>query len=125
MKIAVIIVRTLVGLLFFVSAIGFFFNLMPQPEFSGPVKLFVVGMGASGYMFPVLKTIELICGIAFITGRFVPLATVIIFPITLNILLFHSFLAPEGVAIPILLFAANLFLAYAYRKNYETLVVVK
>jgi uncharacterized membrane protein YphA (DoxX/SURF4 family) len=125
MKIAVIIVRILVGLLYLVSAIGFFFNLMPQPELSGPAKLFVVGMGASGYMFPVVKVIELICGIALISGRFVPLATVVIFPITVNILLFHGVMAPEGVAIPVFLFVANLFLAYVYRKNYETLVVAK
>jgi putative oxidoreductase len=125
MKIAVIIVRTLVGLLYFAFSIAFFFKLMPQPELSGPVQLFMVGMGASGYMFPIVKAIELICGIAFITGRFVPLATVVIFPITVNILLFHGFLAPEGLVVPIFLFAANLFLAYAYRKNYETLVVAK
>jgi putative oxidoreductase len=125
MKIAVIIVRTLIGLLFLVSAIGFFFNLMPKPALGEGAMAFVMGLGASGYLMPLVKVIEILCAIAFISGRFVPLATVVIFPITLNILLFHAVLAPEGVAVPIFLFIGNLFLAYAYRKNYESIVVSK
>jgi putative oxidoreductase len=48
MKIAVIIVRTLIGILFLVSVIGYFFKLMPQPELGENAKLFVVGLDASG-----------------------------------------------------------------------------
>jgi uncharacterized membrane protein YphA (DoxX/SURF4 family) len=125
MKIAVIIVRTLMGLLLLVSAISFFFNLMtPQPMSEG-ATLFVTGMVASVYLFPVIKVLEIIVGLAFVFGRFVPLATVVIFPIVLNIVLFHAFLAPDGMAAPIFLLAGNLFLAYVYRKNYETLVAAK
>jgi putative oxidoreductase len=51
MKIAVIIVRTLMGLLFLVSAIGFFFNLLPQPKMSEGATLFVTGMAASNICF--------------------------------------------------------------------------
>ena len=124
MKIAIIVVRIVMGLLFLVSAIGFFFNLMPQPELSDPAKLFVGGLGASGYVLPLVKVIELLCAIALLTGKFVPLATVVIFPITVNILLFHAFLAPEGMLVPVLLFLSNLFLAYAFRRNYEMVLSV-
>jgi len=55
-------------------------------------------MEATVYLMPLLKVTELLCGLAFISGRFVPLATVVIFPITLNILLFHTFLAPGRFA---------------------------
>jgi putative oxidoreductase len=123
MKIAVIIVRTLIGILFLVSVIGYFFKLMPQPELGEGARLFVVGLDASVYLMPVVKVIELLCAIAFISGRFVPLATVVIFPITLNIILFHGFLAPDEMAIPAFLFLGNLFLAFYHRKNYQSLVV--
>jgi putative oxidoreductase len=76
-------------------------------------------MAASGYLLPVVKGIELLCAIAFLTGRFVPLATVVIFPITLNILLFHGVLAPDSLIVPIGLLLGNLFLAYAYRQHYQ------
>ena len=78
MKIAIIVVRTLMGLLFVVSAIGYFFNLMPQEKMSEGASLFVGGMVASVYIFPVVKVIETLCGLAFISGKFVPLATVVI-----------------------------------------------
>jgi putative oxidoreductase len=119
MKIAVIVVRIIMGLLFLVSVIGFFFKLMPQPKLGEGAMLFVTGMMATGYLMPVVKGIELLCAIAFLTGRFVPLATVVIFPITINIVLFHSVLAPDSLIVPAVLLLGNLFLAYVYRKNYE------
>lgn len=125
MKIAVIIVRTLMGLMFLFSSIVVLFNLMPQPELKGDVKLFNEGMKASVYLMPLIKIIELLCGIAFISGRFVTLAAVVIFPIIINILMFHIFLAPEGLPVAILLLLGDLFLAYNYRENYKTLFAAK
>ena len=125
MKVAVVIIRIVLGLLFLVSSLGFFFNFMPQPELGEGAKLFFTGLIASQYVMPVVKTIELLCAFAFLSGRFVPLATVIIFPITINIVLFHAFLAPEGMAVPVILLLANLFLAYRYRENFQSVLAVQ
>lgn len=125
MKIAVIIVRILMGLMFLFASVVVLFKLMPVPEMHGAVKVFNEGLAASIYLVPLLKVIELLCAIAFITGRFVPLATVVIFPITLNIFLYHAFIASEGLPVAIFLLAGNLFLAYAYRENYRTLLAPK
>ena len=125
MKIAAIIVRILMGLLFLFSSIVVLFKLVPQPELKGGAKLFTEGMAASVYFMPLLKVTELLCAIAFLSGRFVPLATVVIFPITLNIVLYHTFLAPEGLPVAISILLGNLFLAYVHRKNYATLLVAK
>jgi putative oxidoreductase len=125
MKIAVIIIRILIGLLFLMSSIGFFFHLFPQPELKGAVKVFSDGMIASIYLFPLVKVVELLCALSYITGRFVTLANVVIFPNVLNIVLYHAFLMPSGLPIALLLLLGNLFLAYAYRKNYATLFAIK
>lgn len=125
MKIAIIIVRILMGLLFLFSSVVVLFSLAPEPELTGKMKLFNDGMAASVYLMPLVKVVELVCAIAFLTGRFVPLATVVIFPITVNILLFHTFLAPEGLPVAVFVFLGNLFLAFTYRRNYQTLVVAK
>jgi putative oxidoreductase len=125
MKIAVIIIRTLMGLLFLFASVVVLFKLVPQPELQGDVKIFNEGMAASRYLMTLIKVTELLCAIAFITGRFVPLATVVIFPITLNIFLYHAFLAPEGMVIATLLLLGNLFLAYAYREKYKPLLTAK
>ena len=125
MKTAVIIVRVLVGLLFVFSSIVVLFDLVPTPELTGRVKIFQDGLDASGYLMSLIKITELICGILFISGRFVPLATVVIFPVVLNIFLFHVFLAPEGLPVAIFLLFATLFLAYANRNHYKNLFVAK
>lgn len=85
----------------------------------------MAGIMASGYLMTFIKVTELVCAIAFLIGRFVPLATVVIFPITLNILLTHIFVAPEGILTAALLLIGNLFLAWYYRKNYEPLFAMK
>jgi uncharacterized membrane protein YphA (DoxX/SURF4 family) len=125
MKIAVIIVRILVGLMFLSSSAYVLFKLGPIPEPKGDIKVFMDGIKVSVYLLPFIKITELVCSIAFITGRFVTLATVVIFPIMINIVLFHLFLGPEDLITVIPLLAGVLFLAYANRKNYVSLFAVK
>ncbi|WP_183559214.1 DoxX family membrane protein [Mucilaginibacter sp. SP1R1] len=125
MKIAVIIVRILVGLMFLASSIVVLFKLVPTPPLQGNVKIFMDGVNAAVYLLPLIKITELVCSIAFITGRFVTLATVVIFPIMINIVLFHAFLSPGDLVTVIPLLAGVLFLAYVNRKNYITLFAVK
>jgi uncharacterized membrane protein YphA (DoxX/SURF4 family) len=126
MKIAVIIVRTLIGLMFLFASITVLFHLIeaPPPP-SEAVRAFNDGIAATGYFMIVLKMTELLCSLAFISGRFVPLATVVVAPIIVNIFLFHTFMDHSGLPIAIFLVAANLFLAYAYRKSYAPLFVAR
>lgn len=121
MKIATIIVRVLIGLLLLFASVSFFFKLAPEPEVTGNFKAFNVGLVASTYLLPLAKSIELLCGIAFVTGRFVTLANILILPITVNILFINYFLAPEGLPIAGLLFLGNLFLIYRYWDNYKSI----
>jgi putative oxidoreductase len=121
MKIAVIVIRTLVGLLFLFASISFFFKLMPQPELEGDMKLYMVGLSTVN-LIVIVKAIELLCGLAFVSGKFNALATVVIFPIVINIVVVHALIAPEGLPTAIILLAANLFLAYAHRESYKGLL---
>jgi len=121
MKIAIIIVRSLLGLLFLFASISYFFKLAPTPELTGAMKTYFEGLVASGYVLTVVKSIELLCGLLFISGRLVPLATVVIFPIVVNIVLTHAFLAPEGLPVALFVLFADLFLAFANRSHYKGL----
>jgi len=121
MKWAVIIIRSLMGLLFLFASITFLFKLITPPPLTGAMKTFNDGLMASVYLMPTVKVIELVCGLAFLSGRFVPLATVLIAPIIVNILLVHAFLGPEGLPVAIFLVLANGFLAYHHRESYRPL----
>ncbi len=121
MKITTIVIRTLIGLLLLFSSIAFFLKLIPEPAFTGDFQAFQVGLVASTYLIPLAKSIEFLCGLAFVTGRYVTLANILILPITINILFINFFLYPAGIPIAILLFLGNLFLIYRYWNNYKSL----
>ena len=125
MKNVIVIVRIIMGDIFTLFSLMYFLRLMPAQELQGAAGTFMMGLFSSGYVLNVVKAIELICGIALITGQFVPLATVVIFPITLNIFLYHAFLMPGSVAMSVVLLALNLFLAYAYKEKYTLLLLRK
>jgi uncharacterized membrane protein YphA (DoxX/SURF4 family) len=113
------------GLLFLFASISVLFNLIPQPELTGRMKVFMEGVNASGYLLTLIKVTELVCGLAFVTGYFVPLATVVIAPVIVNIFLYHVFVDTTGLPVAVFLVLANSFLAYAYREKYKPLLAVK
>lgn len=125
MKKATVIARILLGAVFTLFSLMYFFQLMPAKEMQGPAATFMTGLFSSGYMMNLVKAIELICGIALIVGQFVPLTTVVIFPITLNIFLYHAFLEPSTVVISIVLLALNLFIAYTNKERYQLMLARK
>jgi len=125
MKYVMIIVRTLMGLLFLFGAVAYFFNLVTPPPLEGAMKTFNEGLAASGYFFTLLKVTELVCGLLLITGRFVPLALVILSPIIVNIFFVHVLLDRTGLPVAIFLVLANFFLAYFYRDAFKPLLTPK
>jgi putative oxidoreductase len=125
MKPAVIIVRTLMGLLFVFASVTFLFKLITPPPLEGAMKVFNDGLEAAVYIIPLAKVVELLCGLAFVSGRFVPLATVLISPIIINILIVHTALDRRGLPIALFLVFANLFLAWAHRESYKPLFRAK
>lgn len=125
MKITTIIIRILLGLLFLFTSIGFFLKLFPEPEYEGHFKAFQVGMIASSYLIPLAKSIELLCGLAFVFGRYVTLANILIFPVTINILFINFFLTPAGLPLAFFVFFGNLFLIYSHWENYKGLFIAK
>ena len=122
-----IVVRTLMGLLFIFASITVLFHLVPKPELTGAVKTFNEGLDATGYFWYLLKITELVCGLAFVVGRYVPLATVVIAPIIINIFMFHTFVDRNmpGPAVAIFLVLAEIFVAYYYRASYAPLLRAK
>lgn len=127
MKYAVIIVRTLIGLLFLFASISYFVAPAPPPPdgLSENTKAFLAGLDASRYILPLSKIFELLCGLAFVSGRFVALAVILIFPIAVNILLINAIHLPSGLPIAIPLFLGILFLAYTEREKYAALFTSK
>lgn len=122
LRIVVITLRTLMGLVFIASSVVVLFGIVQPPEdMPARARAFQDGMEATGYLMYLIKVAELLCGLLLVSGFYVALASVMIFPITLNILLYHIFVLPEGLPVAIFLFVVNLILAYVYREKYRPL----
>lgn len=121
MRIATIIIRSLIGLLLLLASISYFLHLFPEPPLAGNMKIFNDGLKASGYLIPLVKTIELICGLSFIIGKFNKITFILLMPISVNIICTHIFLAPEGIPVAAFLFLGNIFLIYSKWDSYKGL----
>jgi putative oxidoreductase len=123
MKVATIIVRVLVGLMMLFASLSYFFKFGEQPAPVGGMKELMEGFVASEYILPLAKFVELICGISFVTGKFLKISAVILVPITLNILLINVFLMPDviSIGIALALFLGNLFIIYRNWDSYKGL----
>ncbi|GIX42053.1 MAG: hypothetical protein KatS3mg129_1786 [Leptospiraceae bacterium] len=125
MKIAVLVARILLGLIFFVFGLNGFFHFLPQPQMGDEAAKFMMGLAGSGYFFPFLKICETLSGALLLAGVYVPLALLILSPIVVNIFLFHLFLDHAGLPIAILLVVLMIFLGYAYREYYKSIFTHK
>lgn len=107
------IARTLLGFIFFASGLVGLFKLAPiPPDLPERLVTFNAGLEASGYFLPFLKGVETICGLLLLVGSFVPLALVILAPVTLNIFLVHAFMAPSGLPLAIILGLLMIYLSF-------------
>lgn len=115
-------IRVLLGTIFVISGLNGFLQFMPFPPMPDRASAFLGALGATGYFLPVLKTCELLAGVALLVNRFVPLALVLLAPVVVQIALFHTFLAPAGLPIAVALVAMELALAWFYRDAYRDML---
>lgn len=125
MKWAILISRYLLGLIYFVFGLNGFLQFIPMPPMEGTAMTFMGGLMATGYFFPVLKATEVLCGVALLAGMYVPLALVILAPITLQIFLFHIVVAPAGAPMAIIMLALHGLLGWAYMSAYKPMFNAK
>ena len=127
MKIAVLIARILLGLIFVVFGINFFHPLfhMAQPPMTAQATAFSGGLYGSGYFFQYMKVIEIVSGLFLLINRYTALFILALFPISLNIFLFHTILAPAGMPVGTAIIVLNLFLGIAYFKYYKSIFTAK
>jgi putative oxidoreductase len=106
MKIAVLIARILLGLVFLVFGLNGFVNFLHAPIPPGAAGQFMGLLGPTVYLHFVFL-VQIVGGLLLLSGQFLPLALVLLGPVLVNILLFHIALAPAGL--PPALFATLLW----------------
>lgn len=97
------VVRVLLGLMFTGSAIAGMLGKVPPPE-PEAARAFMGLLLSSGLLY-LVKVLELLCGLALLSGRLVPLALMVLAPIIVNIFFFHIALDPSGLPVGVILTA--------------------
>ena len=121
MKIATIIARSLLGLLFGAMGSNEFLHFFPLPSMSGEAGAFIESMFVTHYLY-VFSAFEVIGGLLLLTGRYGPLGLTLVGPVVVNILAFHIFMAPSGLPVALVVSVLALFLLWSYREHFAGLV---
>ena len=116
------LVRISLGVLLAVFGLNGFFGFIPLPTYGGEAVAFLGALGATGYMFPLIKFVEVLSGLLLLTNRRVSLALAMVVPVLVNILAFHLFLSADGVMIPLLMTAATVYLIHTRRDTYTSMI---
>jgi putative oxidoreductase len=118
MKIATIIARVLLGLIFVFFGSNFFLNFIPAPPPEpGLAGDFFKVFTTSGYAH-VIGAMQLLSGLLLLIGRFVPLALTILAAMIFNILVIHILMAPAGIGPGIVVALLEIFLIWSYRERF-------
>jgi putative oxidoreductase len=96
MKIAVLIARILLGLIFVFFGLNGFLNFLHAPMPPGPAGQYMALMGGTFYM-NFIFLVQVVGGVLLLSGQFIPLALVLLGPVIVNILLFHITMQPAGL----------------------------
>jgi putative oxidoreductase len=116
------VARIGLGLVFTVLGANKLAPFLPQPPISGAPAEFFGALIATGYMIPLLAVTEIVAGLMLLSGRFVPLGLTLLAPVIVNIAGFHLFLAKGGFALPVVVLALELYLAWTYREAFAPML---
>ncbi|MFD4638890.1 DoxX family membrane protein [Lentzea sp. NPDC058436] len=122
---ATLVTRVLTGLMFTVTGLNGWLNFMPAPDPStmAPAGVaFTLALSATGYMLHLASGVQVVAGVLLLAGRFVPLALALLAPMVVNIFLYHVFLESSGLVLGLLVVAAEIGLAWAYRDKFRPML---
>jgi putative oxidoreductase len=117
MKIAALISRLLLGLIFLVFGLNGFLNFIPMPPPTGVAGQFFGAIFVSHY-YVVIFGIQVLGGLLLLINRFVPLALALLAPVIVNIFFFHTLMAPAGLPLAIVVVILWTILAVRNRQHF-------
>ena len=119
MRIVILGSRILLGLMFVTFGLNGFLNFIPQPPPPpGLARDYFTVLSSSHYL--VLPFIlQFVSGLLLLINRYVPLALVLIAPVIVNILMFHTLMNPSGIGPGLVATILWLVVFYSVRHAFE------
>jgi len=118
MKIASLIARYLLGLIFLMFGLNGFFHFLHMPGPTGVAAQFFGAIFVS-HFYVVLFLLQIVPALLLLANRYVPLGLTILGPTIFNIVCIHAFMAPAGLPLAILVTILWLIVAYPVRSAFS------
>ncbi|GMN07608.1 hypothetical protein MTsPCn5_29970 [Croceitalea sp. MTPC5] len=112
------VIRILLGLMVLVFGLNKFLQFIPPFELNEAGQNYFMALTSTQTM-TMVAVVEIAAGIALITNKFGALMSVILMSVSVNAVLFHATLAPEGIAPALGLLLLNILVLVGYKSRYE------
>lgn len=118
----IMVIRIVFGILIAIFGANKFYPFMPAPT--------EMPEGIMNYMSALMTTktiylvgaVELIAGLSLIFNKYTALMMIILMSVSVNAVLFHATMAPEGIGPALLLLILNVIMLFAYKDKYKDLL---
>lgn len=124
--------RLLLGFVYLINGLNWWIKVLPYPSASDPplssTPAFVQAMIDTGYMFDGIRVIEVVIGTLLLANRWVPLALVVAFPVTVGIWSVDFFLLSHVARAQVMGWSVlfmNVFLLCGYSHYFKPMLVVR
>ncbi|MBS1800457.1 MAG: DoxX family protein [Acidobacteria bacterium] len=121
MKIATLIARILLGLIFTVFGLNGFFHFLPMLLPPGDAGALFTIMFKYGWI-TFISGLYVIAGVFLLIGRYIGAALTILGPIIVVILLYHFTMDPKGLPLALFVALLEIFLIYSYWHQFDAVV---
>ena len=115
------VLRIIFGLLLIMFGSNKFFQFMPMGELPEAAGNFF-GALMSTKTLMLVAIVEILAGLALIINKYGALMMLILMSVSVNAVLFHATLAPDGIVPGIVLLVLNVVMLYGYKDKYKDLL---
>ena len=114
-----LVVGILFGLLFVNAGLNKFFNYMPVPDdLPQQVINAMTGFMELRWLIPLIGLVEIVGGVLFAIPKYRALGAMVLFPLIVGIVLFHTFQAPSGMIMALVVLAVEIWVIIENRNKY-------
>lgn len=121
MKVAFLIARILLGLMFVVFGLNAFFHYIPMPPLPKDVSGQFMGALFESHYVLAIGAVQAAGGLLLLAGRYVPLGLTLLGPVIVNILLYHFLMSPAGVGMALVTTLLWFIVFFGVRKAFRGL----
>ena len=122
MPIVLSILTFVFGIFWVVFGVNGLFHLFPVPAAPADSAYFLEALDRTAYVMPLIYSLQVIVGVLLLLRAWVPLALLMLGPITANIVLYDLMLNPKGLTVGIIIAAVHAVLLWRSRVAYAPLI---